>query len=251
MSDDLGRRRRLTPSGMRRPSSGGSGWLITIVAAIVVVVAGWFLGMALARFANSPKQRTTVAQITPSASPTASPSPAATATSSPSPKPKVKVAVTTRPTSAPTTVAATPTPTAQPTVAPTPARRLTMPVARRPLPTPTPRRATPAPLRATAPPVAPAAGPQGEAESTVRNYIDSLRRGDPEGAAVYLGNGSPDESFIDSHTRIVGMNTALQADGTYVIAVTMQTTQGRLIEIFNVGSTGSGDRILEKNVTRP
>lgn len=262
MSDDLGRRRRLTPSGTRRPSSGGNGWLITIVAAVVVVVAGWFLGMALARFANGPKKTATVAQITPSPSPVATPTAVATAPTTPSPPPKPKARTTPRvatsakpvaiatvkptpsPTAAPTTVAVVRAPTPKPRPVITPARRHTEPVARRFPPTNPPR-------RVTTPPIATPAGAQGDAESAVRNYIDLLRRGDPQGAAVYLGNGSPDESFIDAHTRVVGMNTALQADGTYVIAVTMQTTQGRLTEIFNVASTSNGDRILEKSVQRP
>lgn len=251
MSDDLGRRRRFTPSDAQRPSGGGNGWLITIVAAIVVVVAGWFLGMALARFAGGTKKQTTVAQITPvpAATPTAQPTEPASpvATASPRATPKPRPSATARatpvasPVSSPTplaTLTPAPLPTLRATPRPVPTRtplRRTLPVARRPVNTPTP------------PPVV---TPQSDPATVVRAYIEDMRLGDPQAAAAYLGNGSPDESFIVPQTRILTVNTAREADGSYVVAVEMQTPSGKYLETFNVASTPDGNRILEKSVTK-
>jgi hypothetical protein len=74
-----------------------------------------------------------------------------------------------------------------------------------------------------------------------------LRRGDPATAQTYLGNGSPDESFIDSATRITSITTTPNADGSYKVAVDMQTTGGEYYETFTVAS----DRILEKTAIKP
>ena len=92
--------------------------------------------------------------------------------------------------------------------------------------------------------------PLGAAEVTVRSYIEALRSGDPQTAASYLGNGSPDEGFIDANTRIISMNSAREADGSYVVAVQMQTTRGNYQETFNVASTAGGYKILQKSVTK-
>jgi hypothetical protein len=109
------------------------------------------------------------------------------------------------------------------------------------------RRPSPTPKKTAAPPVP---VPVGAAEVTVRSYIEALRSGDPQTAASYLGNGSPDEGFIDANTRIISMNSAREADGSYVVAVQMQTTRGNYQETFNVASTAGGYKILQKSVTK-
>jgi len=116
--------------------------------------------------------------------------------------------------------------------------RRTLPVARR-FPTRAPA-ATPASV-----------GEDAVAEGIVRAYIDALRRGDPAAAGTYLGNGAPDESFIDASTRVTNVNTTRNADGSYQIAVSMQTSQGAYNETFVVVNTANGARILGKNATKP
>ena len=90
----------------------------------------------------------------------------------------------------------------------------------------------------------------GAAEVTVRSYIEALRSGDPQQAASYLGNGAPDESFIDSNTHIVSMRTAREADGSFVVAVTMQATRGTYLETFDVASAADGGKILQKSISK-
>lgn len=85
----------------------------------------------------------------------------------------------------------------------------------------------------------------------MRSYIDALRRGDPTGAAVYLGNGVPDEDFVDENTRVVSVNSTRNADGSYKVAVDMQTNKGEYYETFVVASTADGARILEKTAIKP
>ena len=92
--------------------------------------------------------------------------------------------------------------------------------------------------------------PSNAAEVTVRSYIEALRSGDPQTAGSYLGNGSPDEGFINSSTHIVSMHTAREADGSYVVAVTMSTTSGNYLETFDVSATADGSKILQKSVTK-
>jgi len=255
MSDDLRRRRRLTPSGPHRAGGGNNfnPWLVTIFAAIVVIVGGWFLGQALAHWLSPGEKQvaqapTPVPVITPLASPTesaaatAAPSPTAEPTSAPTPTPQplATLAPMAVPTAAPTiapTRAPTAAPkivrTAAPMVAPTEKPRTTLPVARRP---------------ETA---APASTEENPATTTVRSYIDALRRGDPQAAAVYLGNGVPDEDFIDSNTRISSVNSTRNNDGSYKVAVDMQTSKGEYYETFIVAPTDSGSRILGKTAIKP
>ncbi len=64
-----------------------------------------------------------------------------------------------------------------------------------------------------------------------------LRRGDPQGAAQYLGNGTPDEDFIDSNTRITSVNSTRNSDGSYKVAVDMHTSKGEYFETFTVAPT--------------
>jgi hypothetical protein len=255
MSKDLHRRRRLTPSGPRRSSGGSNGtsWAITIAAAVAVIIGGWFLGQGLAHWLSPGEQR--VAQA-PTSAPTivASPLPsptqriAATAAPSPSAQPTILATRTASPTasprrtfapSAPPTVVRTIAPTLPPTTvltaAPTQRPRTTLPVARRP---------------ETTPPPAPAIG-ENPASAAVRSYIDALRRGDPQTAATYLGNGAPDEDFIDASTRITSVNTTRNPDGSYKVAVDMQTSKGEYYETFIVASAPSGARILEKAASKP
>ncbi len=84
----------------------------------------------------------------------------------------------------------------------------------------------------------------------MRSYIEALRGGDPQTAASYLGNGSPDEGFINSSTHIVSMHTARDADGSFVVAVTMSTPRGNYLETFNVSATADGSKILQKSVSK-
>jgi hypothetical protein len=78
-----------------------------------------------------------------------------------------------------------------------------------------------------------------------------MRRGDPQGAAMYLGNGSPDEGFIDAGTRVTGMTSTRNADGSYKVEVDMKTSQGEYYETFTVSPTANGTRILDKTAIKP
>jgi outer membrane biosynthesis protein TonB len=258
--DDLRRRRRLTSGGPRRSSGGGNSfvpWVVTVLAAIAVIAGGWFLGQTLARVFNGSQSSTQVAQkptplsVTPlpSASPTES---AATAAPSPTVTPAPTEAPTPSPTVAPTKAPvvakiATPSvvPTAAPTSPPTPSPSAT-PVAETRKTQPIARRA-----ESTASPAASPAAQENAASRTVRAYIDALRRGDPASAAAYLGNGVPDESFIDGSTRIANISSTQNSDGSYKVEVDMKTSQGEYYETFIVASTGNGARILDKTAIKP
>lgn len=225
-------------------------WIVTIFAAIVVIAGGWFLGQALARVFNGPPKGQTVAQaptplpiVTPPSTPSAAP--AVQATPSPTLKPV--------PTQAPS-VAPEPSPTPTPkvivapseTAAPTPAPSSTAAATPTPAPTATPaatptHEATAKPAEATAKPA------EAPAAHVVREYIDALRRGDPATASTYLGNGSPDESFIDSSTHISSITSSPNNDGSYKVEVDMRTAKGEYYETFTVAS----DRILEKTAIKP
>lgn len=85
----------------------------------------------------------------------------------------------------------------------------------------------------------------------MRGYIAALERGDVQAATGYLGNGSPDEGFIGSDTRITSLSSSRNADGSYRVAVTMHTSQGVYSEVFIVASTPEGERILDKTAGRP
>jgi hypothetical protein len=97
------------------------------------------------------------------------------------------------------------------------------------------------------PPPAPTPAPENGAARIVRAYIDALRRGDPQTAAKYLGNGAPDETFIDPTTRITSLTTTENSDGSYSVAVEMQTRSGKYGETFLVSGAGSGARILGRS----
>jgi hypothetical protein len=257
--DDLRRRRRLTSGGPRRSSGGGNSfgpWLVTVLAAIAVIVGGWFLGQTLAHVFNGSQSSTQVARQQPTPAPVVTPltSPSPEVTVAPTPTPTVEPTVnpTEEPTLPPTpapSAAPTIAPTEKPTPAPTPtptvaaasaAPRKTQPIARRPENTPAPSTATPA------------TGAAGDSASrTVRAYIDALRRGDPQAAAAYLGNGVPDETFIDGNTRIASINSTRNSDGSYKVEVDMKTAQGEYFETFIVASTPNGNRILEKTAIQP
>lgn len=229
-------------------------WLATIAAAIAVIVGGWFLGQALAHIFNpapgssAAQQQPTPLSVTPLPSPT--PTEVAAATPQPSPTPTVQSSPSVKPTAAPTpTLAPTVAPTPQPTVAPTQTplaeqtaqTRQTQPIARRPEVTAAP--ATQAP--------AVASSVEDAASRTVRAYIEALRNGDPQSAALYLGNGTPDESFIDGNTRIASVNSTRNADGSYKVEVDMRTAQGEYFETFLVAATANGNRILDKTAIKP
>jgi hypothetical protein len=81
----------------------------------------------------------------------------------------------------------------------------------------------------------------------VRAYINALRRGDPGTASTFLGNGSPDEAFIDSNTHITSISQSPNGDGSYKVSVDMQTAKGEYYETFTVAS----DKILEKTAIKP
>ncbi len=92
---------------------------------------------------------------------------------------------------------------------------------------------------------------QNAAAQTVRSYIDALRRGDPQAAASYLANGSPDEAFIDANTRITNLTSTSDADGSTKVAVNMQTGKGEYFETFIVASGNGPARILERTAIKP
>lgn len=68
---------------------------------------------------------------------------------------------------------------------------------------------------------------------------------------MYLGNGVPDEDFIDENTRITGMSSTRNADGSYKVAVNMQTAKGEYYETFVVAPSANGARILDKTAIKP
>lgn len=264
MSDDNPRRRRRpAPGGPRRSSGGGNSfvaWLVTIVAAIGVIVGGWFLGQTLAHVFNG-SQNSQVAQQQPTtvpATPLPSPTEAgATPAASPTTMPSATVAPSAKPTAQPSKkIAAVPSlpPTAAPTIAPTeaPAFPPTPAVTVAPAATAEVRKTQPIARRLESPaPVTAAPVEEDAASRTVRAYIDALRHGDPSSAASYLGNGVPDETFIDGNTRIASINSSKNSDGSYKVQVDMKTTQGDYSETFVVASTPNGNRILEKSATQP
>ena len=84
----------------------------------------------------------------------------------------------------------------------------------------------------------------------MRSYIEALRSGNPQQAAAYLGNGSADENFINGSTSIISMHTAREADGTFVVAVQLQTANGNYLETFDVSSAADGSKILQKSVSK-
>jgi hypothetical protein len=223
-----------------------------------VIAGGWFLGQALAH-AFGGKNETQTAQTpptsvpivtplpSPSAEPTSEVSAVALATAPPSPSavPSPSPAPTEEPTRPPTQQ---PAPSAQPTAQPT--AQATAP----PSPEPTRRRTPkPAPTPSAPPSIAPrvAAETESAAEQTVRAYIGALMRGDPQTAASYLGNGAPDESFINSQTRIERINETVNPDGSSNVDVLLQTTGGQYHETFQVAPGTGGNRILDKSATGP
>lgn len=258
MSDDFRGRRRLQRPGRRRPATGSgggpSGWLITIAAVIVVLVAGWFLGMALAHVVGGRHPRT--ANL-PTPIPLAAASPSPTAGAAVSPSPSLPAATPTpapvpthgpRKTAAPA-VAPVATPTLTPVITPSPVPS-SLPT-KRPPPAPA---ASPAALRTASPAAAPAAGmvsPVNTAAQIVRRYIDAMKAGNLTRAQQFLGNGSPDESFISSSTRIASITSKPNADGSFNVAADMRASGTEYYETFVVAPTPSGDRILQKTAIKP
>jgi hypothetical protein len=244
MSDDFRRRRRLTPEGPRRSSHGGGGmnpWLITALAALAVIVGGWFLGQALAHAFGTRTSSSTVAVAespTAPASPTALPSPSAPPRTS-APKPVLAQTKKPEPSATPQpspTVQVVTAPPSTPTPLPTAAPKTTI----EPHP-PAPRTMVPRP------PVPAASAPQNPGGDVVRAYIGALERGDPQTAATYLANGTPDESFIDANTRITSITSTDNGDGTYKVRADLQTSGGEYVETFTVAS----GKILDKTETKP
>lgn len=268
MSDPGRPRRRIDPDAPRRRSTGaGDPWIITIVAAIVVVAGGWFLGQGLAhilgpreRQPGPPAGATPAPVASPSATP--APSPSAAASAAPAVKPSARplpLVRKPRPTAPPAppsaTPAASPSATAAATVtpntpAPTPAPARTIAAQATPRPA-TPRPATPKPATPKPAPPKPAAPAAGAAESVVRGYIDALRRGDPQAAAAYLGNGTPDEDFIDESTRVQAVSSAQNSDGSFRVRVAMHTVKGDYTETFVVAGSPGSEKILEKSAVKP
>ncbi|HZT11908.1 MAG TPA: hypothetical protein VFA29_03865 [Candidatus Baltobacteraceae bacterium] len=262
MSDERRRRRRRTAqNGPRRsagPASGATPWLITIVAAVAVVAGGWFLGQALARaFGGNDRQTAQTGPsplpvVTPFASPSAAAATPEASPGTPAPTP-VHTAIRTR-TPGPTQ---TPEPTQSPEATPTPVPAQT------PQPTPAPTRAATANPATPKPLPVPTAFPSraahvapgndagsSAAEQTVRSYIAALVRGDPQSAAAYLGNGVPDESFIDGSARIEAISQTPHADGSSTVSVELRTNSGRYRENFEVAAAADGSRILQKSVAK-
>lgn len=68
---------------------------------------------------------------------------------------------------------------------------------------------------------------------------------------MYLGNGTPDEGFINSATHITSMTSTPNGDGSYKVEVDMKTSQGEYYETFTVSPTANGTRILDKTAIKP
>lgn len=253
MNDPPRRRRAAPPSSPQRPG-GGSSWVPTIVAGIVVIAAGWFLGMGLAHVLNKhPVQETAQGplsspiSVTPLPSPTSAPTPAQTPSPRPTHTPRPKPRRTRKPAPAPTPTpipVVTINPATMPPATQAPALRQTQPVARRPEP-------VTSVLPSPSPSPSPSSAPVGGAARLVRKYIDAMRRGDPQTADLYLANGSPDESFIGPSTQITSITSTQRADGSYKVAVDMRTPSGEYYETFTVAATAQGDRILDKTAIKP
>ena len=256
MSDERRRRRPNPEAGPRRTKSSSAGgimpWAITIAAALAVIAGGWFLGQALAH-AFGGGSTTQTAQTQPSGIPPVTPLPSPSATElnetpAPSPSSSPSAPPTASPSARPTrTLPPTPEPSAAPTVTPA----ATLKPKPSPVATPTP---APAPTRVPTPAPATVAAPVSAASSaakqTVLGYIAALKRGDPQTAASYLGNGAPDESFINSQTRILNVTETPNADGSSMVEVQMQTGDGEVSESFQVASSAGGSRILDKTATK-
>lgn len=254
MNDDFRRRRRLSNPRSPRRRSGPNGmnpWVVTIFAALVVIIGGWFLGQALARVFNGPPKSESAAHAPtplPIVTPPPSPAPAPTGTATPPSKPKPTAKPTPEPTPQPTLAApapATPAATSTPTSTPAPPSATTPSAA--PTATAAARVATPTPPAARPPAAQTTPAARNSAERLVDAYIRALRRGDPATASTYLGNGSPDETFIDASTRIASISSSRNSDGSYKVSVDMRTSGGEYYETFTVAS----GRILEKTAIKP
>ncbi len=263
MNDDRRRRRANPELGIRRTKKGPPNpyvpWLITVAAAIAVVAGGWFLGQALAH-AFGGRATTQTAQTQASSAPIVTPLPSPSATElsetpEPSPQPTFTQAPATEPSRAATPA---PPPTVPPTPAPAPTQAPASPAPATPAPqaaatstrTAHPATAEPAATAAAVTPAPVAAVQNSGAEHTVLAYIDALRRGDPQSAAALLGNGVPDESFIDAQTRVLNITSTSNADGSAKVDVRLQTGQGTYLESFQVAPSADGSRILDKSATK-
>jgi hypothetical protein len=94
---------------------------------------------------------------------------------------------------------------------------------------------------------APVPATDGPGARVVRAYINALRSGDPGTASSYLGNGVPDESFINASTRISSISETHNADGSYKVEADLMTDAGEYYETFTVAS----GKILDKTAIKP
>lgn len=227
----------------------------------VVVLAGLAIGGGLAKYLGRSPQTTTVSDVV-VVSPEPSPTPEITvapATPSASPVPTPSARVTPRPTPTPRATAEptvkptqVPTATAAPTEKPTPRATRTPRPAPSPLPTIAPRRTQPI-ARREEPSVtpAPAAEPANPAAGVVRSYLETIRRGNFAGAAQYLANGDPNETFIEASSRIQNVSSRRNEDGSYHVTADVTTSRGTYFLTFTVESTDLGQRITEHTAIKP
>ncbi|MDQ2662761.1 MAG: hypothetical protein M3Y18_01855 [Candidatus Eremiobacteraeota bacterium] len=217
-----------------------------MLAIIVVILVGLFIGAALAHFlGGGGKTRTfaTNATVTvtpvptvlstdtpaPTDNPAPTDTPATASTRGPranaSTKPSPRAAATSAPTSAPAHATAPPaTPTPRPTHSPAAV------VFTAPPHTPKPAIVTHAPVSAT-----PVPDRGSSAAAVVRAYVNALSEGQPGAASAYLASGSPDQdSYIDASARLSAVSTVRNADGSYRVQGNLETGTGAYAMTFTV-----------------
>ncbi len=196
----------------------------------------------------------------PTSAPSATPTPASTPRATASAKPRaVATGAPTKP-AAPTvavTAPSAPTPPAAPIAAPAtpepPRRRTPPPVVITPAPAPVV--ITPAPKRIAQAPAA--NGMAGEAQATVRRYINALVNGNESAAYAALGAspGDPnarlsEEAFVDHGTRIVSLRTNASDPSGATVEVELSSTRGTYFATYHVRSGPNGPVIDQHDYIR-
>jgi hypothetical protein len=274
------RRRRIPPSPPRgRSSRTGAGILPTIALGIGVVVAGLGIGAFLSALQNKnarspvPVASSGFAVVTPVAQPSPGPVAVATIVARATPSPTPEPTDTPTPTVPPTAPArATPRPTTAPaSVAPLVATAVPAPASVAPrhvAAAPVPVVITPAPVHAqpTLPSYAQAHVPTerpasehpadafaGQAQATVRRYLNALIAGD-EGSAYAAFGATPgdpnvqltEQAFLDSGARISSLRvTRLDASGATVEAE-LSTARGPYEATYHV-TRGSNGPVIDQH----
>ncbi len=201
---------------------------------------------------------TPIATPAATSAPSATPTPARTATPGPvaTSSAKPRAAATTAPTKPPAQTAAVSTPvaaTAPPGTPPPPHRRTPPPVVITPAPAPV--TITPAPQRVAQGPGGSTMG--GEAQATVRRYLNALVSGNESAAYAALGAapGDPnarlsEEAFVDHGTHIVSMRTNASDPTGATVEVELSSTRGTYYATYHVRNGPNGPVIDQHDYIR-